>query len=1150
MQEEDLAKKQEEELQYLKERISAIPKKETDAVNKISESEARAISESVREKIEILKACYDKSDATVKESIHKLIRFPQLKCYLANEMFTDNSKKKSRKIILTNIIYSPKMIHIHINAGLPHERRVLEFYSFYYGRYRLFFRCFGRDFLEQEKLDEEFLDDIFSPKKGDYYVSGERLKIQGATIIDEEFINTVKTGKPFSRAEFYGAKQSFDCQFFGILHNFDVERRGYTELRRKILDNFIEDKERKVSAIVHGTGGSGKSTILRRLAVDLCHKESFQVVWLDDGEKFIEQGFQIIQDKIKEDNTQKFLIIIEDWYRMFDDIKEPALRFLKDTRKTNNIRIIIGDREIDEKPYNKHRNNDVELLLTADENKKIIEKIIEEYPDWKLASEKLFDEKEKSYQSSLFLLLFILARIDKKEFDGISLDEPQKVFQDIIESDLKFIAKEYQGLAKALYYWGCIYAQHRIYISYDTFLKIADFYHGKDKTKISDFFSRWDMKDDSVLDRLKIYINKNPRRDRYTTQDPVQFNHDILADMGLCKINVKKRNKFRDKVKIQLLKTITREGEDYSASRFLGTMLSKEDQIFKDQEEKLKFIKKLIHKSYHHPHYIYELLCLPLDDHTLKEFAELFWEKRIYSKLFWNEYFRKIKDDTIIHNNISEILNIDRISDYDVEFIECILKYTKATTEKNNFINDVLKGSHPSILKLINEDTKKKFFADVMTGYSWQMINEHFDQCLSYTDNEIKEAFWKKLLEKDQWKNIEWRYILYAIRHSKNEISKALIRNILQDTDFEDEIKIAQCFFYAEEKTKKVFSNDILQSSKWKNYSLDFLYQCFFYSEEKTKKIFSNNILQSSTWESHSPDVLYQYFFYADEEIQQQFFYTLIKSGHWKKSGSLLFSCVTKATDQVREYFFNTVIQERNWADIDYFTFNYCFHCAETEIKEDFCRGVLEDINWGNTDSLIIVSCLDYTSDHIVKENFYKILLLDSDWSNSNKAIIVYNCLKFYENAVIIPQEVYETIYYIIDNSESTSMREYYATLLKISYYHHPLWKLETEKLIQNWRNEDTHLVANVLYGYRFQPDKIRSLCLELLSQWKVEILLSGITQNFDHIVIAFGHPDLRTLAKKVAVEMLHLETDLIPKEIRTTVKNIVENDIYPEWEI
>ena len=88
---------------------------------------------------------------------------------------------------------------------------------------------------------------------------------------------------------------------------------------------------------------------------------------------------------------------------------------------------------------------------------------------------------QTDYTSSLYLILWVIARTYQKEADAekpnIKHENIAGHFQSIIQSDLRAIEKHYPGLAKMLYYWACIYSECRLYMGFDFFLALADFFN-------------------------------------------------------------------------------------------------------------------------------------------------------------------------------------------------------------------------------------------------------------------------------------------------------------------------------------------------------------------------------------------------------------------------------------------------------------------------------------------------------------------------------------------------------------------------------------------------------------------------------------------------------------------------------------------------
>lgn len=764
---------------------------------------------------------------------------------------------------------------------------------------------FSKNYPDADPLIKKYseIDNISSSLK----IEDQQLQIAGAEIIDADFIAKIKKGK-LSIVEFYTAIK--DSQWHGIINNCDIERIDYEKLKDAVITSLNQKREFKVAALVYGAGGVGKSTILRRLCIDIQKDNGCNVIWIDDVEEFAQQGISMIRKEIETNGNQKYLIAIEDWYRMFKNKHEIASKILEKLHKINNVRIVIGDRTIEGKPYEEY-GAAFKLHLSSNENQEIIGQIIKNHPDWQLASEKLF-KKPEGYNSTLFLLLFVLARVSQDQLDTASfnISDPQILFQNIIKSDLKFIKNKYEGLAKALYYWGCIYAQYKISISYKTFLKIADFFNRKNKderenNEISDLFIRWDM-DDDVLDKLKIYINQKNFVDEETDYELLSFNHDILSDIGLSSLSFENWDKFGDKIKIQLLKVITDNGDDYSASVFLNTMLLKEKKIFINQDDKLNFIKKLIEKNNREPHYIYGLTKLQMDSSTLEICARLLWDKKIENPIFWSKYFQEIKNETIIHNHISNILSKSHMSEYDPQFVCCVVKYAICLDERKVFADRILSGD----LERIN--------------------HEIIDVCLDYATENLRQDFLEKILQehlKMEFENKNYHLLSFKDRHEKIKMN---FRNYLYRM-----LNYEYYPFYIDEYLSYAvndFKNKVLSDDdSWKKMSKDMLEYCINHTTNKIKRKFYAKVLLDDLWKETHEDIIYK--------------------------------CLYHTSKTIRRFFAKKVLEDEAWKDINSDLVCDCLSYANNKTSQTFSNKVIQDIDWKNTDKYILSMCLDFATD-------------------------------------------------------------------------------------------------------------------------------------------------------------------------------------------
>mgnify|MGYP001951275065 CR=1 FL=1 len=95
------------------------------------------------------------------------------------------------------------------------------------------------------------------------------VQLEGAININRKFIKKVKAfGKKqkYIADDFYIAKQYKECQWYGILKNWDIERIAYKQIKEEIKTSFADKyRQPKIITLIHGRGGSGKSTLANLL---------------------------------------------------------------------------------------------------------------------------------------------------------------------------------------------------------------------------------------------------------------------------------------------------------------------------------------------------------------------------------------------------------------------------------------------------------------------------------------------------------------------------------------------------------------------------------------------------------------------------------------------------------------------------------------------------------------------------------------------------------------------------------------------------------------------------------------------------------------------------------------------------------------------
>ena len=437
----------------------------------------------------------------------------------------------------------------------------------------------------------------------------ESIHIEGATVVNRQFLRKIKRiglKQKYKAEDFYLAKQYENCQWYGILNNWDIERDAYKTIKEELKNSFADEfRQPKIIALILGRGGSGKSTLMRRVAVDSVQND-FCTLWLNDKEIsiFYKSGINYIANYSK----TKFLILIEDWYRIKQNTAH-AKEIIDSLCNYSNVRIIIGDRTLDNSISKEHIFNPDENIieLKVNENKKTITEIIKKVTHWKETAESLLT-RENDYNSTLYLILWVIARSyqDKNgiiEKNTIRKEGLSGHFQTIVESDLRNIEKHYPGFAKALYYYGSIYSQNRIYFGLDTFLNIADEFSEKAIDNRLAFTSK------EIKPILNIYINITKGLFKSAGNlSLVAFNHDILTDEGLFKSQVAGWHRFDESILLRILPIIINNGDSFSASTYFYTTLNKISFEDFPNEDRLKHLNALIFDKKNRGYYLNSLI--------------------------------------------------------------------------------------------------------------------------------------------------------------------------------------------------------------------------------------------------------------------------------------------------------------------------------------------------------------------------------------------------------------------------------------------------------------------------------------------------------------------------------------------------------------
>ena len=114
--------------------------------------------------------------------------------------------------------------------------------------------------------------------------------------------------------------------------------------------------------------------------------------------------------------------------------------------------------------------------------------------------------------------------------------------------------------------------------------------------------------------------------------------------------------------------------------------------------------------------------------------------------------------------------------------------------------------------------------------------------------------------------------------------------------------------------------------------------------------------------------------------------------------------------------------------------------------------------------------------------------------------------------------------------------------------YELPQKKRRAIQLLKDWKHHEPILVAAALAVFCDERHAMKSICQQILSQWKIE--LQDERESRLHLIQALAHPLLREPGRQTARDMLTAEAaqpGLLGDRLLQTVQSI-QNDQWPSW--
>ncbi|MEO6523801.1 MAG: hypothetical protein ABIN91_19110 [Mucilaginibacter sp.] len=418
----------------------------------------------------------------------------------------------------------------------------------------IIYNFFVQHFEKSSKNIEYWIKELEKDPQPSEFSIGDTIPLiyGGAETINNDFIKDInRQDKEIKPRDFYLNSDDYS-QWYGIIHDWCYPREIYTRIRANIIDSFLYPF--KIPAVIHSHAGYGKSLGLRYLAFN-CMNEGFIVLWIINFDAFITSCYGSISK-----SAAKYLLFFDEW-SLIDDNQELVRRIIDFIQSTDNIRLIITDRNPQWRKYRKYSGNNL-FEISSNDNPDIIKRIAKTNREWR-AIVKMLDI-QKQIIVPLYMTIFMIDRYEEGDVEMLEADDILVRFKEIIEYDLKLLGDVYEGLAIALVYWAQVYESYRYPITWKAFLELANYYNGDNL--VSTHLFQFDN-GASIITVLSHYIGRlgfiNPDLDNVHF---IFFHDDLLVKvLSGSSLNLKGFTKFKTPPAFEIVEILINRGMTNSA---------------------------------------------------------------------------------------------------------------------------------------------------------------------------------------------------------------------------------------------------------------------------------------------------------------------------------------------------------------------------------------------------------------------------------------------------------------------------------------------------------------------------------------------------------------------------------------------------------
>ena len=480
----------------------------------------------------------------------------------------------------------------------------------------------------------------------------------------------------YSCEQFYGANPQ--AQWWGIINGLVAERAIYADIKAHIHKALSKPINKPIITLVLGSGGMGKSTFLRQLAVDLA--QDYKVFWLQDWTSFEAES---IADNLAQDSAYQ-LICLDNWHRLADEDKKSIKKWLEQHSELHSkIKWLLSDREeakeLSNFIYGKScfDFDDIQNTAKAQDNKFLLTKVAEKMTTWKETALEL--QNHTIANAKPFQILFVLYRWAGRE-EKIDFEDFETSFHKIIEDDIERLRRDKQiaGFSNALIDFAYIFINYKTLLTKNTFLRLAD-YHNHDNEKIA-LFSNYEhsVPDDEVWGLLRYYLTICGITSETNGQDTIlNFTKEDLAEAIIQKYA--KEFKLRKKA---VCTFCVKDNSKFSASNLLGSAAIQ--GIF-NSKETIDLVHELLEKGNFHPNYIMMIITKnsPIKFDNPKELIEIIEQFIAINPHHYIIYaYLELLDKKMAQQKASELLAVENQNPHVITKCFDILGKTPETQQK------------------------------------------------------------------------------------------------------------------------------------------------------------------------------------------------------------------------------------------------------------------------------------------------------------------------------------------------------------------------------------------------------------------------------------------------------------------------------------